>query len=772
MSHLRNAAIVALLGSAARADVEMPVAPGDKITGTLEPAVEVERFLAPLPAGAALTVKAKTARGGPSLRVRVLQPSGTVIADVNGAKLAVSRLAIDLTGVHVVEVTSFDGTTTGGYALGVTWTNPKSASASAEVAAGGESMLVFGAPAGATAKFVVRASRGSAATAELVGIAGTGAFAAPLGPETTGQATLPSLDDYTLRFRNGSGAAGGIDAAVKLSLPPTQKRKLDLSSRAVPAGVRIVAAAVVTKTGATLASAGGPTAGASVTFPAGAVKKKPVVATLGEGAPLLASEDDFLEAAGPPVFLGPEGAIWPGVSVTLPYDPAAFPDGTDALRVQTRDAAGAISEVTGLAIDAAAHTVTFETTHFSTFQTLEVSSKRATSIARLAYESSSSSGEFFGGAVAIADAWVAVGAPGLPSGGQSRSGAVFVYPFADGVVGAADRIQAPIPERNDNFGASVAVSGDVLVVGATGQFSQVRTPGGSVFVYRRIGGQWSLEQELAPQFPQPGASFGYRLAMHGTRIVVGAMNEDHGPLTGAGAAYVFAYNGQSWVREARLVNATPATGDAFGFGLAIFGDTVAVGSNDRPGDPEYFGDVTVFERDTVSGVWAEAQNLRGPSPTYSFGSSVALGDGRLVCGAVDGDGPPSEGKAFAYAGVPGLFALEDTLAGAGPLNFEFGFSCAIDGDRMLIGARGVGNGDAPGKVYSYERRNNGWKREATMRGGDLNLPSGAGDTVNASFGFAVALRGKYFLVGSPSAPGGPNANKSGAGAAFLLEVDD
>jgi hypothetical protein len=150
----------------------------------------------------------------------------------------------------------------------------------------------------------------------------------------------------------------------------------------------------------------------------------------------------------------------------------------------------------------------------------------------------------------------------------------------------------------DNFGISVAVSGDTVVVGANGEDSSATginsTPdeaannAGAAYVFVRNGATWSQQAYLKANQVSTFDNFGNPVAVSGDTVVVGAFFEDSGTtginstadegLNNPGAAYVFVRNGATWSQQAYLKASQVSSGDNFGYSVAVSGETVVVGS--------------------------------------------------------------------------------------------------------------------------------------------------------------------------------------------------
>ena len=189
------------------------------------------------------------------------------------------------------------------------------------------------------------------------------------------------------------------------------------------------------------------------------------------------------------------------------------------------------------------------------------------------------------GDTAVAGAYPdAGGDPGLgwayvferDAGGLGTWGEVIILAASDG-------------QLDDRFGNAVAVSGDTIVVGAY-QADPMGGTSGAAYVFERDQGgpgAWGETAKLLPYDGEPNDNFGYSVAIDGDTIVIGARNEGtSSPNVRAGAAYVFVRNiggPLNWVQSAKFKAASPVHNEKFGAAVAVAGDTVVVGDYNTPG---------------------------------------------------------------------------------------------------------------------------------------------------------------------------------------------
>ena len=247
-------------------------------------------------------------------------------------------------------------------------------------------------------------------------------------------------------------------------------------------------------------------------------------------------------------------------------------------------------------------------------------------------------GADFGYRIATSDNFAAVSMPFANVGGVSFTGAVNIF---DPLGGYVATLTHPAHVGGEAFGVSIALSDNTLVVGATGDDTGA-TNAGAAFVYDLTGGNPQLVAVITNPSPDSGDAFGRAVAISGNSVVVGAYFDDSGA-TNAGVAYF--YDIGSVVPGTSISNATftlanpdPTISDQYGFSVAVSGSKVVVGAiEDDAGASDagiaYFYDLT----DTVSGsvVSAPTATLTNPTPYNSdlFGFTVAIGDNVVAVSA-------------------------------------------------------------------------------------------------------------------------------------------
>jgi len=358
--------------------------------------------------------------------------------------------------------------------------------------------------------------------------------------------------------------------------------------------------------------------------------------------------------------------------------------------------------------------------------------------------------DFFGTSVAVSGDTIVVGAREESSAAQEvngnqednglpGAGAAYVFVRSGTNWTQQAYLKPAKPGTLNYFGASVAVSGNTVVVGAPNEpgasagvngdpYDDSLPSAGAAYVFVRNGTNWTPEAYLKASNPRMDTLFGHSVALSGETVVVGAPFED-GTATGinqppasvdgfeAGAAYVFARAGTNWSQQAYLKASNAGASDNFGWSVAASADTVAVGAfqesssatgvNGAQGNDNAArsGAAYVFVRS--GNTWSQQAYIKASNTEAEdrFGWSIGVANDNLVVGAphessgsrtVNGNqsdnSASSAGAAYVFTRTGATWAQAAYLKasnadGGSPFGDYFGVAVAVSEDTVAVGAR-------------------------------------------------------------------------------------
>jgi hypothetical protein len=303
-----------------------------------------------------------------------------------------------------------------------------------------------------------------------------------------------------------------------------------------------------------------------------------------------------------------------------------------------------------------------------------------------------------------------------------KSGAAYVYRRVQDAWVSEFKLTASDTSERDYFGGSVAISGDTLVIGATGADGELDDIG-AVYVFRFDGTDWIEEAKLTASDASPSHAFGGPVEIHDDVLVVGDPGHD-GAGPGAGAAYVFRFDGNNWNQEAMLTASDAHSGDVFGCSLSVGPDTLLVGAWSNDSLPlQLSGAAYVFEFNGTE--WEERQKLTASDADDNarFGCSLAHSETTAIIGANGGLGlrsGPGAAYVFEFDGIAWAEKAKLT-ASDGHVEDLFGDNVAFDGTTVMITAP-FHEGSLPptGAVYVYQSDGIDWHERARITASDAD----------------------------------------------------
>ncbi len=321
----------------------------------------------------------------------------------------------------------------------------------------------------------------------------------------------------------------------------------------------------------------------------------------------------------------------------------------------------------------------------------------------------------------------------------------------------------------DQFGYSVALSGDTALIGARFDDHDVNgLESGSAYVFTRSGTIWSQQAKLTAADGAAGDWFGVRVAISGdTAVVTADADDDDVNGVDSGSVYVFTRSGTTWSLQAKLTAADGAPVDLFGYSVALSGDTAVFGAKFDDDDVNGVdsGSAYVFTRSGT--IWSQQAKLIAAdgAPGDEFGYSVALsGDTAVITANADDDdiNGVDSGSAYVFTRSGTTWSQRAKLTAAdGAAGDLFGVRAALSGDTALIGAHfddDDANGGDSGSAYVFTRSGTTWSQQAKLTAAD--------GAAGAWFGYSVALSGDTALIGAHFNDNDVNGVDSGSAYVF------
>ncbi len=308
----------------------------------------------------------------------------------------------------------------------------------------------------------------------------------------------------------------------------------------------------------------------------------------------------------------------------------------------------------------------------------------------------------------------------------------------------------------DNFGKSVAVSGNYSIIGAW--TDDERGPeAGAAYVYFRADQKtdhWMLKERLLASDGEAFNNFGGKVAIEGDYAFVTAQGNDDF----AGAVYVFNRNtggADAWGEVQKIMAPDKSFGDYFGTSITVNNGRMAVGAYGEDDKGRSAGAVYTYQLKNDEWKFESKIHDNEGAANDRFGSSVVLTENTLIVGA---NRDNKAGSIIIYEKqAEGWNQTLKIFSSDGKAKDRFGSSLAVSGDYLSVGANGAEG--FMGAVYVFERNlggENNWGEVKKIQPMDADTDD--------RFGKTIAMSGEYLLVGS-------EGHEMGMGATYLFRKD-
>ena len=304
-----------------------------------------------------------------------------------------------------------------------------------------------------------------------------------------------------------------------------------------------------------------------------------------------------------------------------------------------------------------------------------------------------------------------------------------------------DKTLAMDGAANDLFGVSVSVSGDTAIVGSYFDGNNNGVSSGSAYIFTRSGGTWTQQAKITPNDGAKNDQFGISVSVSGDTVIVGSVFDDDNGVS-SGSAYIFTRSGTDWSQQAKITPNDGTAGDFFGYSVSLSGDTVIVGSYLDDDNGNNSGSAYIFTRSGTD--WSQQAKItpNDGSADNFFGISVSLSEDTVIVGANQDDSGNNSGSAYIFTRTGGTWTQQAKITpNDGTAGDFFGYSVSLSEDTVIVGAyRDDDNGSSSGSAYIFTRSGTDWSQQAKITNND----GMAGDF----FGYSVSLSGNTVIVGA------------------------
>ncbi len=316
---------------------------------------------------------------------------------------------------------------------------------------------------------------------------------------------------------------------------------------------------------------------------------------------------------------------------------------------------------------------------------------------------------------------------------------ITIDPLITSLEQTLQRLPTGTGSSGDFFGVSVAMDGNIAMIGALNDTTAGGAASGAVYVFEQENGQWIQKTILAPDAGSAGSAFGSIMALSGNTVVMGIPTEDRpGQTLDSGSVYVFVRSGAGWTKQAKILDPTVLSSQNFGRMVEVDGSTLAISASDPANNNR--GAIYIYTRTGTT--WSIQQVLREQDGTfdyYNLGRSLALNGDTLAAGESGG----SNGlvKIFTRSGV--TWTLRTKIESGRVLgDTGYAASIALSGNTLLIGSyQEPGDLFRTGAAYFYTGSGATWTLQTKV------VP--ADGLSEERFGLGVALEGDLALIGRP-----------------------
>lgn len=355
--------------------------------------------------------------------------------------------------------------------------------------------------------------------------------------------------------------------------------------------------------------------------------------------------------------------------------------------------------------------------------------------------------------VSMSGDYAILGAP-FDNDKGDKSGSAYIFKRDGDTWSQQAKILAADGEIHDQFGTSVSICGDLVIVGAFHDSNMT----GSAYIFKRDGTKWIQQAKLTASDKAADDWFGYSVSISGDYAILTAPFDDDKGIS-SGSAYIFKRDGEKWSQQAKLVPSDGAAYDNFGYStISICGDLAIVGVPYDDDKGEESGSAYIFKRDGEK--WSQQAKLLAADGTAGnrFGWSVSIGKNLAFAGVpYDEDRGYRSGSAYVFKWDGKKWSQQQKIIPVDTDTGDYlGNHVSVSGDLAIIGAPHL---YPAGGAYIFKSDGKNWSQQAKL------IPSDGAPT--DLFGWSAAIDSDAVIVGSLA----DDDNGNDSGSAYIYKCE-
>ncbi len=358
--------------------------------------------------------------------------------------------------------------------------------------------------------------------------------------------------------------------------------------------------------------------------------------------------------------------------------------------------------------------------------------------------------DIFGNSVSVSGIYAVVGDNGDDLSTGQNSGSAYVYKRINNTWVEKQKLTASDGSADDDFGCSVSISGDWIIIGA-----QDDDTVGSAYFFHLENGVWVEFLKITDNEDGIYGNFGCSVSISGDYAIIGD-NRDNEIAVESGAAHIFHLEDNTWIEQQKIIASDGAFCDRYGSSVSISGNHVIIGSY------EYFSWSFVgaaYTYELINGVWDGEQKLLTGRIWTAWEYSVAISENHAVVGVGRQIVLDTLANVYIFQRENGSWIEQQRISSINNQDTSYGNCVSISGDYLAVANR-YNPASQHGSVHLFHLEDTTWVEKAELLASDTQ--------VGNNLGVSVALSDDLILAGAS----GDCEIASNAGAAYFFRIED